>query len=925
LPKFKNMGKRILSLALFCCFCFAASAQNSINIKGFLIDRGTKESLVGATISVSGNKAVSTGLDGSFTFSFSKQGTYNFHCSYIGYRTLDTTVAVNNNSRLVLRLTSSSSELRVVSIAGSRNRETESAAKKDEQNAPQVLNVISSKAIQLSPDIVVANVLQRVSGVSLERSSSGDGRYAIIRGMDQRYNYTLINGIKIPSPDNKNRYVPLDIFPAELVERIEVTKALTPNMEGDAVGGTVNMVMKNAPDRLYVNASLSTGYSQNLFNRPFKSFPVSAINTKSPYEAHGPAYSAKPGDFTRDNLSYTDKNFTPNTMASLSIGNRFFNNKLGIMLGASYQNTYKGYSGILNPGEYYDETNKEGALRIKHANSRDYSTHVTRTGLNAKMDYRINDDNKISLYGFYAILNEAQTRLTVDTLQPAPRVGVGTGQVWNFGRSRYQHQSIANGTLQGEHRILPGLKFDWTAAYSEAKSNVPDLAEYENDGGFFADGTSSVPYEHPLKTTDYHRIWERNSDRDISGYGNLAYSNKVKNIPFTITAGGMYRDKHRDNLFQDYELRTVPNTDGSFQTWTDIYHFNWSVFNPGGSPASPNTYRADENISAGYGMLKFKVNKLETVLGARVENTSQKFDTDLPVTIAGKSGDISYSDLLPSVHFTYLLNEKTNLRLSYFASINRPGYFEIIPTNKKGDDFTETGNPNLKHATADNLDFRYELFPSTNEQLLLGVFYKHIQNPIEYGFVGNKADEYQPGNFGDATNYGFEAVFEKYISKFGIRVNYTYTKSSISTTKIKTFNNARIEPAPEQTRPMQGQSEHIANAALLYKDTKNGLDLQLAWQYTGKRIALVSPYFGFDEWQKPLSMFDFSAEKKFAKRYALFIKVQNLLNTADEYYINKPVTNPYPVPNETPGSPTTLSRRNLYGQNYQIGFRFILN
>ena len=112
--------------------------------------------------------------------------------------------------------------------------------------------MVSAKSMQLSPDLNVANVLQRVSGVTMERDNSGEAQYAILRGMDKRYNYTLVNGVKIPSPDNKNRYVPLNIFPSELLDRLEVTKSLTADMEGDAAGGAVNMVMKDAPGQFYL-------------------------------------------------------------------------------------------------------------------------------------------------------------------------------------------------------------------------------------------------------------------------------------------------------------------------------------------------------------------------------------------------------------------------------------------------------------------------------------------------------------------------------------------------------------------------------------------------------------------------------------------------------------------------------------------------
>jgi len=391
----------------------------------------------------------------------------------------------------------------------------------------------------------------------------------------------------------------------------------------------------------------------------------------------------------------------------------------------------------------------------------------------------------------------------------------------------------------------------------------------------------------------------------------------------------LYRTKHRDNFYQNYQLRPTTNSDGSKQEWSGIDNFTWTVFNPSGSPAQANNYRVNENVSAAYAMLKFKLNKLETTFGVRAENTAQDFETDVPVTQAAKTGSISYMDILPSVAFKYLLNPKTNLRLSYFASISRPGFFEIVPYNFNGDDFSERGNPLLKHTQAHNLDFRYEYFPKPNEQIFIGAFYKQIKNPIEYGFQftgSQSATAYQPNNFGDATNFGFEFVYEKYIRQFGLRANYTFTNSSITTTKVSTEYNGGIltRTFPEEKRALQGQSAHIANIALLYKNQKIGLDFQLAWQFTGNRIVLVSPYYGFDYHQKDLHLFDFSADKKLGKKLVVFIKVKNILNAPYEVYINKAPSNTIPVPDQNIASGKTLAQKDLYGQNYQYGLRYTL-
>lgn len=208
------------------------------------------------------------------------------------------------------------------------------------------MNVVSARAIEISPDITVANVVQRVSGVSIERNSNGEGQYAILRGMDKRYNTTLVNGVKVPSPDNKYRYVPLDLFPSDMLERLEVYKSLTPNMEADAVGGVVNMVMKSAPTKLLLQANLATGYSQRYFNRDFGSFSTGGTSAKSPYEQHGKNYNATAADFNKGALDYTYKKPLPDLVGNLTIGNRYLDDKLGVILGASYQNLHRGSRSI---------------------------------------------------------------------------------------------------------------------------------------------------------------------------------------------------------------------------------------------------------------------------------------------------------------------------------------------------------------------------------------------------------------------------------------------------------------------------------------------------------------------------------------------------------------------------------------------------
>ena len=180
-------------------------------------------------------------------------------------------------------------------------------------------------------------------------------------------------------------------------------------------------------------------------------------------------------------------------------------------------------------------------------------------------------------------------------------------------------------------------------------------------------------------------------------------------------------------------------------------------------------------------------------------------------------------------------------------------------------------------------------------------------------------------NFGTATNYGFEAVFTKYFNKFGVSGNYTYTQSSITTNKRiyqRDASGSIINTEGSQTRPLQGQSAHIANLSLIYKNTTLGFDAQLSGVYTGPRINIVSPFLGLDYWQRGTSQLDFSAEKKFGKHVSLFLKATNLLNNAIVVELLKPntLTN---LPEQT-RTDRILVQKDVFQQSFLLGVRFKL-
>jgi len=334
--------------------------------------------------------------------------------------------------------------------------------------------------------------------------------------MDQRYNNTLVNGIKIPSPDDKYRFVPMNIFPSEMLDRLEVIKALTPDMEGDAIGGTMNLVMKSAPDRFLLSANASGGYSTLFSSNSFTSFNHSGINKRSPAEIHGNSYVATPADFPLGNLDFSNKSHPVNSTMGLTIGDRFLNKKLGVILSASYQNIYKGaISDRLIPDAQPLPSPAANTLNPSDAYVRQYSTQTNRIGLQNKIDYIFNSKNKISLFNLYLHQNQYETRYTPDSvvgLNSSPTQATVTPEY----RSQWQIQNIYNGTLQGDHQLSKRVKVDWSGVYSIAKQELPDQAtdKWDEQVYYNAGKINQVVSTIPVGTSNaMTRRWRHNKTR----------------------------------------------------------------------------------------------------------------------------------------------------------------------------------------------------------------------------------------------------------------------------------------------------------------------------------------------------------------------------------------------------------------------------
>ncbi|MDO6432854.1 carboxypeptidase-like regulatory domain-containing protein [Flavitalea sp. BT771] len=937
---------RNIFTALALIFTASASAIAG-GIKGYVYDKHTKEQLIGATVTLQPSHLKSTSsLDGGFLFKDLDEATYQLHVSYVGYAAMDTSIVVRKNgiTTVNIYLTRQATSISDVMVTSALNGGSDEFAKRREMSANSIVNIVSSNAIAISPDITVANVMQRISGVSIERGSSGDGQYAIIRGMDKRYNTTLVNGVKIPSPDNRNRYVPLDIFPAELLDRIEVIKSLTPDMEADAAGGVINLVMKNAGNKFRLEGNVGTGYSDLYFNRDFYSYMKGSINVKSPAEITGPGVFAPLSAFPYQNVVTTGGHAPINKNANLTVSDRLLKNKLGIIFSGSYQNAYRGsnsntllQSPTVPPAA--DETHPQ-LPAFSDIYARRYSSRIDRSGVETKIDYDLNAGNSISLFATYLQLNERRTRLTSDSLLGGYSTAndyVGPYAIYDKAETRSDLQSIYNATLQGKHKLSGGFTTDWSLVASRAKREVPDNAQFSTARGVNPNTNTGTYTISPPVVRNQSREWIRNTDKDLAGYLNFHYAKDIAGHHALFGLGGMYRHKQRDNYDNAYDLTPVSDPNSNDEQYISIpaSKFTFVPANGalGNAAGNPGIYNFKEDVGAAYGQVKYNVSPaLELLGGLRMESTHQQYISSLPVSVDGKSADIKYIDLLPSLQAKYSFDERKALRFSYFRSIFRPAFADLIAFPERGssnDSYETEGNPHLQHTTIDNFDLRYEIFPKGLDQFMIGAFYKMITDPIEYAFTqsGFGGIVLSPNNFGNANNFGVELVFRKYIGNFGVSGNYTYTHSDINAAKnfyYQSSGGQALNVRVDEHRPLQGQSAHIGNFSFLYKSRRNKIDAQIALVYTGERINTLSLYKGLDNWEKPTVNLDLSAQKEFGKHYILYVKVNNILNTPFHLVIkqnNSSYSGKFRLPFQESPHYITVQYDKFYA-TYSMGFRF---
>jgi TonB-dependent receptor len=866
--------------SLFILLTFNLGYLNAGTIKGRVIDSYTHETVIGAAVFLDReSNYVISGTSGQYAFINIKPGTYIINAKSAGYENsvLQQLIVKTNADTLSydIYLKPKTTAIDEVKVIGNINKETDMSARNDERLASNVINIVSAKTIESLPDQNVADVMQRISGVSMAKNSFGSNSNVIIRGMPTRYNSVLVDGTVMPSTSSSGRSVSLDMFGSELVGRIEVIKGMRPDLEGDAIGGTVNIIMKQAPDTAFFKVQAGSGYNQYYFDHSFLTFDNSTVAAKDFNALYGPTFLADASLFPRQNLIVKTERAIPDLNLSLSGGRRFFNKKLGIMVAGSIQNT--SLANTYNAAFYSVDplTNKSD---VDYWESQIYNKIQMRYGGYGKIDYQFNRNNQISLYSSFFQVNELRVREYTDRDN-------GNGAV-NYRPIETQTETDNSGisctTLKGEHKVLNNLDIDWIILYAVANSTSPDFAQIEE--AKLGNQPPTLNYTQPV-----NRDWQWDIDQNKSAYLNINYKPDIFGHLFEFKAGGMFRDKYRRNYNNQYffdgpknpinypypNLLTVPLTNNQNNQQKE----GNAIFNI-------NNYWAWEDIGAYYGMVTTSFGKLQVLAGLRTESTYIRTDQlQIKVGKPHVRDTVKNIDPLPSLHLTYKLTENQNLRFSVYKAINRQDYTELIKTDDQRAG-SSSGNPFLKRAIANCYDFRYEIYPQNEEVLSAGVFYKNINQAILE--LVNINDSKTFGNVAECTDYGLELVAVKYFGNFGINANYTYTHSEIPAIPKHFFviKNGVYDTTiiRYQKTPFVGQSPHVINISMSYR-TRWGFRTSIVYTMQGYHLVSNNDAYNKDTYMANYHDLGLTIDQKIGKRWIIMAKVSNLLNSPIDEYI----------------------------------------
>lgn len=884
----------------------------------------------GASLYIKGTRTGTiSGTDGAFIISNISSGKTTLVVSFIGYETQEIELDLQPGLNTVeeIRLASSVNALQEVIISGEM-APSQMKAYNMKKLSPGIVDVIASDAIGKLPDRNAAEAVQRISSVAVSRYH-GEADRATVRGTPYTWTSTLMNGTRLPSSDVvAGRATVLDVVPSELIEYCEVSKAVTPDMEADAIGGSINFITRTTPVKRTLAVSGAGGFN-NLAQKGIYNF-------------------------------------------SAVYGDKFLNNKLGVMIAAS---TWKRHWGTDEYTVDFNTDNADPLLQrsVKSVMLKRYMGSRTTNGLNAGLEYNINPVNKIYVRGL--LDNFVDDRPVYESY-----FMYNTNQYqYNYRESKYDTW-LYGGELGGKHQLTDRLKLDWALSdyYASYKINslpdnidvnyrgLPIITFTQNNAGFgglyahtdgqqykfssidMPGGSGDSPdnlMPHASTGMDDSRLMLSrlvlmriiNIEEDRTVQANLSFN---VNEHLTLKVGGKFRNMQKDyrmlnRIYMPAAALGVPGAPalpslsslsrGTFPSRNNFFSAIGADYKPYiidpvssdemrrmGAEAisswydasqksdSTNMYDGYENAMAGYVMAEWDLtSRLRLYGGVRNEYTKavlngQRYDK-ASNSLSGATVENVYNSLLPMLLARYAVNDFTNIRVAYTRTFIRPLFNDFTPgqsVDVTGAVKTITrGNPDIKPTYADNFDLTAEHFFGNIGFVSAGVFYKNLTDLMfssrNYETIaGESYYVIQSRNISKASLTGFELAANRrfdmlpgFLRGLGLEANYTFIYSEA---EVPVYINGQAQTVKT---PLQNQSKHLFNAILYYE--LNGLTVKLAGNYRGASLETISSSLPADLWVWTDKNFtvDLAASYAINKQLRIFAEVQNLTNEPVRMYL----------------------------------------
>lgn len=871
-----------------------ANSPSSLLIKGRVLD-DSGNPLPGAVVTLDGKtRSTVTDADGFYSFANLSKGNHALKVAYIGFAPSQKVVAVKGGDVVLdIVMKDTSQELGEVVVAGVFSGQ-QRAINMQKSNL-NVTNVVSADQIGKFPDSNIGDALKRISGINVQYDQ-GEARFGQVRGTPADFSSVTVNGSRIPSAEGDIRNVQLDLIPSDMIQTIEVSKTLMPDQDGDAIGGSINLVTKSSPQRLTLNAVAGSGYNW--------------VSRKA------------------------QMNF------GLTVGNRFFNDRLGFMAAASYNYAPVGSYDT----EFIWEKDDDGKVYLSDYQMRQYYVTRERQSYSLSLDWKFDDFNKIWFKGIFNNRNDWENRYRLNLKDITPE-GTADVRVQTKGGSgdernaRLERQRTMDFTFGGENRLGP-VGLDWKIGYARASEERPneryidyrmkkqkfsfDLVNPREPFATAKEGSTMLldddfslkeltQQQETIKEQDFKVALDFNTklgERSKLKFG-FKFVNKTKDKDIDFYEYTPLNEKAFDadafantvNQSTDRFMPSAKYQTGTFVTKEFLGSLNLddaTLFDKSQvAEELAGNYNARENVTSGYVRINSRLSdKIEFMGGLRVENTDLRYTgrvyDDESNTVANTApATSSYVNLLPSLLFKMEPAKDLIVRAGYNQSLSRPKYSAIVPgmNIKRGDNELVIGNPGLEATTSHNVDLSAEYYWKSVGLVSAGLFYKRIEGFIvdevafnrEYdGHVWTKLT--QPKNGGNANIFGAEVSWQRdfgFISPawkcVGLYGTYTYTRSRVTDFNFEGREN-------EEGLSLPGSPEHTANLSLYFE--KHGISARLSFNYASSFIDEMGQSKFYDRYYDAVKYMDFNIGYTFGKKtkITVYADCTNLLNQPLRYY-----------------------------------------